>query len=89
MVSTAGERRPVPRPVPCRPVVPFCVSNSAGLALLRGTRPSEVERFRHQLDVGSPVQQWMLWNVLGVFGALLLYIGLHLRDTQWIGLLLK
>lgn len=52
--------------------------STAGLSLLRGTRPSEVERFRHQLDVGSPVQQWMLWNVLGVFGALLLYIGLVL-----------
>jgi len=54
--------------------------STAGLALLRGTRPSEVERFQKLSDIGPTVQQWLLWNVLGVFGALLLYIGLVLGN---------
>ncbi|CAK8986251.1 unnamed protein product [Durusdinium trenchii] len=54
--------------------------STAGLALLRGTRPSEVERLQRYADAGSPIQQWILWHVLGVFGALLLYIGLVLSS---------
>eukprot|EP00931_Biecheleriopsis_adriatica_P004865 TRINITY_DN106468_c0_g1_i1.p1 TRINITY_DN106468_c0_g1~~TRINITY_DN106468_c0_g1_i1.p1 ORF type:complete len:1110 (+),score=220.45 TRINITY_DN106468_c0_g1_i1:67-3396(+) len=54
--------------------------STAGLALLRGTRPSEVERFQRYSEGGSAAQQWLLWNVLGVFGSLLLYIGLILSS---------
>lgn len=54
--------------------------STAGLALLRGTRPSEVERLQRYADAGSPIQQWILWHMLGVFGALLLYIGLVLSS---------
>eukprot|EP00435_Cladocopium_sp_Y103_P022111 s490_g5.t1 len=54
--------------------------STAGLALLRGTRPSEVERLQRYADAGSPIQQWILWHILGVFGALLLYIGLVLSS---------
>eukprot|EP00930_Biecheleria_cincta_P040751 TRINITY_DN27913_c0_g1_i1.p1 TRINITY_DN27913_c0_g1~~TRINITY_DN27913_c0_g1_i1.p1 ORF type:complete len:1079 (-),score=172.59 TRINITY_DN27913_c0_g1_i1:18-3254(-) len=53
------------------------VGSASGLALLRGTRPSELARFDSPRD-GRGTRQLLLGNVLGVFGALLLYIGLVL-----------
>ncbi|CAE8683668.1 unnamed protein product [Polarella glacialis] len=56
------------------------VVTTLGLTLLRGTRPSEVTKFQSGV-IGSSTEHWILWNVLGVFGALLLFIGLVLGST--------
>lgn len=71
--------------LPESPLPPGCVLltslisalvSAAGLVLLRNTRPTKVVELSRTNSLYGGLPPWYVYNILGIFGALLLYLGL-------------